>query len=349
MIDRANDGVDPLHPLARRGRLMTFGVLVPHFGVNASVQRIVHDSKRVEELGFDALWVRDHLLWRPHGHEGTDITFVEPLIALAAIGAVTERILLGTAVLIPLRWPLKLAQDLAALSYLSGGRVIAGLGTGHDHAELAAAGFDAADRREILAETVDILRRVWSEDTVSHDGPRFAFDSVRIAPKPLRPLPLWYGGTTRAAVRTAVGSYDGWMPAGTPIDTLDERLAYLREESARAERKPPSVALVPRVSIARDRATARRGLDVRALSTGSEGSKYWLKPKSGSFDTLEDLRGIIVVGEPDEVVEQILELAERPIDHLVFDLRGQFDRYLESLELLAERVIPAVHAELGQA
>lgn len=80
-----------------------------------------------------------------------------------------------------------------------------------------------------------------------------------------------------------------------------------------------------------------------------EGSKYWLNPKSGPFDTLEDFRGIVVVSEPDEVVEQILELAERPIDHLVFDLPGQFDRYLESLELFAERVIPAVQAELDQA
>jgi probable F420-dependent oxidoreductase len=342
-----NGGVpeDPLRPLARQQGRMTFGVLIPHFGAHASRQRIVAGSMLVERLGFDAVWVRDHLLWTPHGHEGTDLTFVEPLAALAAIASVTERIYLGTAVLIPLRWPLKLAQDLAALSYLSGGRVIAGLGTGHNHEELAAAGFDADERREILAETVVILRRIWSEDVVTHAGPRFPFESVRIEPKPVRALPIWYGGTTRASVRAAVAAYDGWMPSGMPIDTLDDRLAYMAERAAEADRPAPSVSLVPRVSIARSRAEARRGLDVHALSTGSEGSKFWLKPKSGSFDTIDDLRGIVVVGDPDEVVDQILELSERPIDHFVFDLRGQFDRYEESLELIAERVLPSVRAK----
>ena len=328
---------------------MTFGVLLPHFGANASPHRIVSGSAMVEQLGFDAIWVRDHLLWTPHAHEGTDITFVEPLMALAAIASVTTRIYLGTAVLIPLRWPLKLAQDLAALSYLSGGRVIAGLGTGHKHAELAAAGFDAEFRREILAETVEILRKVWAQDDVTHAGPRFAFEKISIRPKPVRPIPLWYGGTTRASVRTAVASYDGWMPGGTPIDTLDDRLAYMKEQAAAAGRPMPTVAFVPRVSIAKDRNLARRGVDVQALSTGSEGSKWWLKPKSGAFQTIEDLRGIIVVGDPNEVVEQVLEIAERTVDHFVFDLRGQFERYEESLELIAERVLPAVKSALAPA
>lgn len=319
---------------------MTFGVLIPHFGAHATPERIIAGSARVEELGFDALWVRDHLLWRPHGHEGSDITFVEPLAALAAIASVTSRIYLGTAVLIPLRWPLKLAQDLAALSYLSHGRVIAGLGTGHAHDELAAAGFDANARKEILAETVEILRRIWSEDEVTHAGPRFGFERVRIAPKPVRPMPLWYGGGTRASVRAAVGAYDGWMPAGMPIDTLDDRLAYLAEQLAANGNRAPTISFVPRLSIAATRAEARRGLDVQALSTGSEGSKFWLKPKSGSFERIEDLKGIVVVGDPEEVVDQILELAERPIDHFVFDLRGQFDRYEETLELITERVMP---------
>ncbi len=338
---------DALSPLARHDGSLTFGVLVPHFGVHATRDRIIHGSTQVERLGFDAVWVRDHLLWKPHGHEGTDITFVEPLAALAAISSVTNHVYLGTAVLIPLRWPLKLAQDLAALSYLSHGRVIAGLGSGHNHAELAGAGFNADDRREILAETVEIIRKIWSEQTVTHAGPRFPFDAVAIAPKPVQPIPLWYGGGTRASVRTAVGAYDGWMPAGMPLNTLDDRLAYLRELADLAGRRPPTVAFIPRVGVARDRKLARIGIDVKALSTGSEGSKFWLKPPSGTFDTIEDLRGIAVVGEPEEVAEQILEIAERQVDHFVFDLRGQFDRYEASLELIAERVLPLVRAHVA--
>lgn len=337
---------DELHPLARHDGQMTFGVLIPHFGAHATRERVIDGSARVEALGFDAVWVRDHLLWTPHAHEGTDITFVEPLAALSAIASVTKKIYLGTAVLIPLRWPLKLAQDLAALSWLSGGRVVAGLGTGHKHAELAAVGFDADARREILSETVEIVRRIWSEDTVSHSGPRFPFEDVRIEPKPVAPIPLWYGGTTRLSVRTAVAAYDGWMPGGTPIDTLDDRLTLLREMSEAAGRRV-TTSIVPRLKIDRDRNRARSGVNVQALSTGSEGARHWLPPKSGGFETIDDLRGILVVGEPDEVAEQVLEIGQRGIDHYVFDLRGQFDRYEESLDLLAERVLPALKADRG--
>lgn len=343
-----NGAGDPLHPLARRNGSMTFGVLIPHFGAHATKERVIDGSARVEALGFDAVWVRDHLLWTPHAHEGTDITFVEPLAALAAIAGVTDRIYLGTAVLIPLRWPLKLAQDLAALSWLSDGRVIAGLGTGHKHAELAAVGLDAEARREILTETVEVVRRIWTEDEVTHIGPRFSFENVRIEPKPVRPIPLWYGGTTRLSVRTAVAAYEGWMPGGTPIDTLDDRLALLRELSEAAGRRL-TISIVPRLKIDADRKRARSGIDIQALSTASEGAKRWLTPKSGGFETIDDLRGILVVGEPDEVVEQVLELAQREIDHFVFDLRGQFDRYEESLDLLAERVLPTLRAELASA
>jgi probable F420-dependent oxidoreductase len=337
-----------LQPLARRADgSLTFGVLIPHFGDHASLTRIVDGSRRAEELGFDAVWVRDHLLWTPHAHESSNITFIEPLMALAAISAVTRRIFLGSAVLIPLRWPLKLAQDLAALSYLSGGRVIAGLGAGHKHAELAAAGFDADQRMEILSETVEIVRRIWTEDTVSHAGPLFPFDEVRIEPKPDPMIPLWYGGTTRASVRRAAAQYDGWMPGGIPLATLDDRLAYLGEQLAETGRQA-SVGIIPRFRISKDRAEARRGLDVAALSSGSEGSKWWIQPPGG-FNTIDDLRGILVVGEPEECAEQILQIAERRVDHFVFDLRSQFDRYEASLELIAERVLPAVRSQLVRA
>ncbi|MBI3065773.1 MAG: LLM class flavin-dependent oxidoreductase [Deltaproteobacteria bacterium] len=119
---------------------MKFGVLLPHFGKEASPSRLIDGSRMCEELGFESVWVRDHLLWHPHGMEKAGLKFVEPLITLAAIAAVTKKTILGTAVLIPVRWPLKLSQDLASLSYMAGGRVIAGIGLGSTPAELTAAG-----------------------------------------------------------------------------------------------------------------------------------------------------------------------------------------------------------------
>src|SRR6185437_16152169 len=144
-------------PLDRTSRGMTYGVLLPHFGQEASPERIIGGAVRAEHAGFDAVWVRDHLLWEPHGMEGDDPTFVEPLAVLAAIASRTSRIFLGTAVLIPVRWPLKLAQDLASLSYLAGGRVVAGLGLGSGQKELGAVGFQRAQRKKIFVETTEIV------------------------------------------------------------------------------------------------------------------------------------------------------------------------------------------------
>jgi probable F420-dependent oxidoreductase len=342
----AGDGAG-LRALSRRGGCPTFGVMMPHFGAQASRERVIDGSALVERLGFDAVWVRDHLLWTPHGHETGNLTFIEPMLALAAVAAVTRRIYLGTAVLIPVRAPLKLAQELATLSYLSEGRVVAGLGAGHFHDELVAAGMDPDRGQDILAETTEIVRAVWGNEIAKYAGDLFSFDSVRMEPKPAAPLPLWYGGTTQAAIRRVVARFDGWIPGGLPHATMDARLRYLADRCAEAGRPMPVVGNILGTYISRNRAEAVARVDVKSLSTASEGSKFWVKPASGSFDTLQDLRGMLAVGEPGDVVEQVVELAQRPIDHIVFDLRHQFETYEESLELIASAVLPAVRASLS--
>src|SRR5678815_5048476 len=97
---------------------MQFGVLLPHFGKEASPSRIIDGSRMCEELGFHSLWVRDHLIWHPHGMEKSGLKFVEPFVTLSAVAAVTKKIILGIAVLVPVRWPLKVSQDLASLCLL---------------------------------------------------------------------------------------------------------------------------------------------------------------------------------------------------------------------------------------
>lgn len=329
-------------PLDRTPSGMTYGLLIPHFGAEASPQRIVEGAVLAEEAGFDAVWVRDHLLWEPHGMEGDDRTFVEPLACLAAIAARTSRIHLGTAVLIPLRWPLKLAQDLASLSYLAGGRVVAGLGLGSGQKELGAVGFRRKDRKPIFVETTEIVSKIWYENGVSYDGRMFSFEDVSIEPKPVDPIPVWYGGTTRVSVENAVNHCHGWMPGRIPLATLDHRLGYLDELTESADRKV-SRSIIPLVKVDRDRARARSGIDIEALAGSSEASKSWVLP-DGGFNTVDDLRGIIAAGEPKEVVEQVAEMAERGIDHFVFDLRLQYEEYEEVVELIATEVLPELRA-----
>lgn len=320
---------------------MTYGVLVPHFGAEATPARVVDGSVRAEEAGFDAVWVRDHLLWKPHGMEGTDRTFVEPLAALNAIAARTSRVQLGTAVLVPLRWPLKLAQDLASLSYLSGGRVVAGMGLGSG-GELPAIGFRKQDRKRVFVESLDICRKVWSGSGVDYEGHLFSFSDVDICPKPPAPIPFWYGGTTRISVENAVRYCQGWMPGRIPLATLDDRLGHLRSLAGEAG-TTVTTSVIPLVKVHRDRKVARSGIDIEALAGSSEASKTWIVPEGG-FHSVDDLHGILCAGEPKEVVEQIDELGERGIDHFVFDLRLQYDEYEATLDLLAEEVLPALRS-----
>ncbi len=325
-----------------------FGVLLPHFGQHARVETVVQTSREIEEMGFDSVWVRDHLIWTPHGEiDGSDPTFLEPLLTLAAISAVTRRILLGTAVLIPVRWPLKLAQELASLSVLSNGRVVAGFGLGGNAHEIAGAGFQIGEREDIFRETLEIIQAIWRSDDVSYEGKIFRVDRVTIRPKPVAPIPLLYGGSTRASVRRAVKYTWGWMPGRIPLATLDDRLALLRRLGAEAG-KTMATGVIPLVRIAKNRDDARNGVDVPALArsvdvpeVGYQESKHFVRPPSGEFRTIEDLEGLLMAGDPEDCKREVEKLVAREIDHVVFDLRLDFPRYRDQLRLLAESVLPA--------
>ena len=315
---------------------MKFGVLLPHFGKEASPSRLIDGSRMCEELGFESVWVRDHLLWHPHGMEKAGLKFVEPFVTLAAIAAVTKKVLLGTAVLIPVRWPLKLSQNLARLSYLAGGRVIAGIGLGSTPAELSAAGLNGEQRVDIVRETVEICRQIWKENNASYKGKVFSFEDATIEPKPAAPIPFFYGGSTRASIRRVAEYCDGWIAGRVPMATFDDRLTYLRTLTDREI----SLANIPIVCIEKDRAKALAKVNVEELAGSSEGSKHWVKPPSGRFATIEDLEGLLIAGNPDDCAREIEKFRQRGIEHLVLDLRLQYDRYEEILQLISAELLP---------
>jgi alkanesulfonate monooxygenase SsuD/methylene tetrahydromethanopterin reductase-like flavin-dependent oxidoreductase (luciferase family) len=313
-----------------------FGVLLPHFGRDASPSRLIEGSRMCEELGFDSLWVRDHLIWHPHGMEKAGLKFVEPFITLAAVAAVTKRIILGTAVLIPVRWPLKLSQNLASLSYIAGGRVIAGIGLGFTPSELSAVGLNGDDREQIVRESVAICRQIWKENQASYRGKLFAFDNVTIEPKPAEPIPFFYGGSTRGSIRRVVEYCDGWIPGRVPLATFDDRVKYLRTLTDRKI----TLGNIPVVCIDKDRAKAVAKINIKELAGSSEGSPHWIKPPSGRFETIQDLEGLLIVGNPDDCAKEIDKFVQRDVEHLVIDLRLQYDHYEETLKLISEELLP---------
>lgn len=184
----------------------SFGVLLPHFGPHASRKRLVEDSVLIESSGFSSVWVRDHVIFRPHTYEDQDPTHVDPLVVLSAIAAVTTDIALGTATLIPHRHPIHTALALGSLAFIAGDdRVIVGIGLGAGGHEFASIGMGDMDRKVLVREQVQIMRKLWSGQAVSHKGTYYGFEEVEISPVPgSGGIPVWYGGNSYAADRKSV-------------------------------------------------------------------------------------------------------------------------------------------------
>jgi alkanesulfonate monooxygenase SsuD/methylene tetrahydromethanopterin reductase-like flavin-dependent oxidoreductase (luciferase family) len=320
---------------------MKFGLLLPHFGEHASRANVIDGAIRAEQMGFDSVWVRDHLVFEPHGEmEKPNRTFYDALTTLTAIGAVTERIELGTGSLIPFRHPLVTALMAGTITQLVGPRLILGFGAGTFDHEFEAIEWGDRDRVELVRSNAEILRRVFTENGVDYSDGNFTFNDVTIEPKPVGGrIPFWYCGATPRSARLAVEFCDGWMPGRISMATLDKRVRTMRDLSAEAGKPVPTVAVIPPTSIERTRDEALQHVNVPGLLAWANKAKYAVKPPSGRFETVEDLSGQLIVGTPDDAVQELHRFAEVGVEHLVFDFRFKFDRWFDQIELLGKEVI----------
>lgn len=321
---------------------MKFGLLLPHFGEYADRDALLDGSRRAEELGFDSVWVRDHLLFEPHGEfESPNPDFYEPLTVLTAIGAVTTTITLGTATLIPYRHPLVTAFTLASITQMVGPRVIAGWGAGTFDHEFDAVGLGGIFRPELVESNARISELVWSQDEVTYADDHYSFEKASIYPKPAGKIPFWYGGATPASARRAAEYCDGWIPGRITLKTIEKRVQSMADIVAENGRPMPTVGVVPPTTIAETEDEAWAGTSVDGLlKWANDRGKWWVKPPSGRFETAEDIEGSLIAGTPDQVVEQTRRFEEVGVDHLVFDMRLSFGRWFESIELLGKDVLP---------
>lgn len=208
---------------------LRIGVHLPQYGRVASAPAIARAARHAEELGFDDLWVSDHTV-HPAGQDYPSPYLFDPLVTLTWAAAVTERIGLGTSVLVvPSHEPVSLANRLASLDVLSGGRLVLGVGVGWSEAEFRALGHDFHRRGRRLDEAIDLFRVAWRDDPVTFHGEFTRLDRVRILPQPGRPIPMWVGGGSPAAERRAVARGDGFQLIGVTPAEAAPVVARLRE------------------------------------------------------------------------------------------------------------------------
>ncbi|GAA3455632.1 TIGR03619 family F420-dependent LLM class oxidoreductase [Dactylosporangium matsuzakiense] len=231
--------------------MITFSVSysTPVFGVDPD--RLAAFARHVEACGFEGMYVPEHVALYPGATFGghpvpTTLPYGDPLELLLFAAAATERLLLGTGVLLlPYHHPVVLAKRLATVDRLSKGRLrLLTVGLGSLPGEAAAMGVDFASRGRRADEAIDVLRLLMTgdEEGVSFDGEFFAFDSLCSFPQPAAPLPIHVGGSSAAAARRAGRRGDGWFPGGL-LSPQERRaqLAIARSAAEEAGRDPSAL------------------------------------------------------------------------------------------------------------
>ena len=216
---------------------MKLNAMFPTRDVGNDPAKIRDWAQAAEDLGYAYIEVPDHVFgatardgWTPRYDERDP--FHETFVTLGFLAAVTKKIRLSSGILIaPQRQTGLIAKQAAEVDLLSGGRLRLGIGSGWNHVEYEALGADWKTRGARQAEQVEVLRRLWSEDSVDYGGRFHDLKGVNIVPPPVqRPIPIWFGGSSDAVVKRAARLGDGWMPIMAPDEEAGRKLAMLREE-----------------------------------------------------------------------------------------------------------------------
>jgi probable F420-dependent oxidoreductase len=268
---------------------------------------ITEVARTAEAVGYSSLWVYERLLFPVETEQGMYGVpglpwsryyeeCADPLAVLAVAAAMTTSIRLGTSVLVAaLHAPAQLAKSLATIDQISGGRLVAGLGSGWSFDEMAAVGVEPTQRGALLDETLDVLEAAWGQDPVSYRGRWASIQKALLRPKPVSRIAVMLGGgSSKVALDRIARRADGWLPTGIPIPVAGSVWRQIREAAEGYGRETNAMEMIYRGNI-----------------TFTEG-----KAPDGRYP---------FVGDMDQIVEDIVACAEAGVDELIIDLQLQDD------------------------
>ena len=295
---------------------MKFGyVTAQNWGI-PDPQEVIDSAVAAERLGYDSVWVNHHILNVGYIRDRLEgRPYYDALTTLAWIGALTERVRLGTTVLVlPYFNPLALAKSAATLDAMSGGRVALGVGVGMLREENEALGSDFTTRGAYSDESIRIMRELWSAEDAEFSGRFFRFGPVKFSPKPVQRggIPILIGGMSRAAMRRCARLGDGWHPNGGTIESVGAAFRSIREDAERQGRDPNGVSLVVRCE-----------LDVLDAESANPNAP--------------------MVGTPDELARSVEAFRRIGASEIALGISGaDMERNRRIQEAFAERVMPRV-------
>jgi probable F420-dependent oxidoreductase len=295
------------------------------FGINLLPHQW-EDVVRVEELGYDSAWTSEHIFFY--------FPTFDVLTSLAAMAARTERITLGTAVmLLPLRPAALAAKEIASVDIISSGRLILGIGVGGEFPkEFEAVGVPVSERGARTTEALDVIKKLYNEDQVTYDGRFTKLDGVTLMPKPTQPggPPMWVAGRSEAAMKRAGRLADGYMPYLFSPDRFRDGLAKARDYAEQAGRDPSSIkgAIYQFVALADT-------YDEAKVIAAKELQMRYQQP----FENLVDKYA--VMGTADDCVSRLAQYAEAGVEHFILvPLASSYGDYMTHVETYASDIIP---------
>src|SRR2546428_5674653 len=238
---------------------MQVGVIFPQTEIGADPVAVRDYVQAAENLGYAHLLVYDHVLgadaqrhagWRG-GYTAKDM-FHEPFVAFGYMAALTQRLELGTAVLVlGQRQTALVAKQAAEVDVLSGGRLRLGIGIGWNHVEYEALGENFKTRGRRSEEQIEVLRNLWTKELVTFNGKWHKITDAGINPLPIqRPIPIWLGGGAEPVLRRVGRLGDGWFPQLEPGDKVRSMIEKIRSYAKEAGRDPSTIGVEARLAIA---------------------------------------------------------------------------------------------------
>lgn len=226
---------------------MEYGVCIPHYGRLLDGPALRDVAQAAEGLGYDALWATDHIVVPADTELIYRNDMLECLSVLNYVAAATQRVRLGTSVLIlPYRNPLVVAKAMATADVLSGGRVIMGAAVGWLEEEFIALGARFHERGRYTDEALRIIKELWTSERPSFEGRYYRFSGLAFSPRPVqRPHPpIWIGGNSEGAMRRAVAYGEAWHLTRTTPEQAKEQAERLRQMAASMGReRPPALSV----------------------------------------------------------------------------------------------------------
>jgi alkanesulfonate monooxygenase SsuD/methylene tetrahydromethanopterin reductase-like flavin-dependent oxidoreductase (luciferase family) len=324
---------------------MKFGVFLNQYYTpesEFSVTDLYEQAESMERLGFDGA-----ALGERHLHEEG---FVEPITALAAIAARTETLDLSTMAMLPMLYdPLHLAEQVAMIDRLSGGRMRFGAAIGYREREIEPFGVPMDDRSSAFIESLHILKRLWNEGSVSHDGEYWSFDDIFISPRPETELPVWIGGHADIAIKRAAYRGNGWIAsASSTTENLRHQIGVYEDslDEFDEERSDHDVVLMRDCFVSDSVKDARETIEPYLLQMYEWYARWgqtYMDENNVEVD-YEELEEKFVLGSPNDCIEQLREYEALGVDQIY--LRCQFpgqpqDVTLGTLERFGTKVMPA--------